>query len=370
MRTVNEKLCDESIAHALFLSRYSNYTANRMVKILNKSDADLTARLLVALDDLNPSSFTVRLLESKLASVREVNRLAVSAMESVLLDELSIFSGYETGFQYELFELLLPDAVLRKYSLARVTEEQVYAAAVAKPFQGRLLSDWAENIESDRLTRIINTVRKGYLQGDTNEQIARQVRGTKTHGYKDGAIQVSRANVVSITKTAISHFASVARNKFAENNADILDYKKWLSTLDTKTSTDCRFRDQLKYTLDGKPIDHKIPYLSGPGRIHFCCRSLEILVTKSWRDLGIDIDEMDAGTRASMDGQVPSNTTYGEWLQRQPYQRQVKVLGETRARLMRDGNLRCDEFYSDRGEWLTLEQLRAINEKKFEVAGL
>ena len=47
MQTVNERLRDESIAHAVWISRYSTGVAARMVKILNDSDAELTARLLV-----------------------------------------------------------------------------------------------------------------------------------------------------------------------------------------------------------------------------------------------------------------------------------------------------------------------------------
>ncbi len=48
MQTVNERLRDESIAHAVWISRYSTGVAARMVKILNDSDAELTARLLIA----------------------------------------------------------------------------------------------------------------------------------------------------------------------------------------------------------------------------------------------------------------------------------------------------------------------------------
>lgn len=54
MQTVNERLRDESIAHAVWISRYSTGVAARMVKTLNDSDAELTARLLVALDSLDP----------------------------------------------------------------------------------------------------------------------------------------------------------------------------------------------------------------------------------------------------------------------------------------------------------------------------
>ncbi|EPF0539232.1 hypothetical protein ACSQHD_003143 [Yersinia enterocolitica] len=370
MATINERLRDEAIAHSLFQSRYGAGVARKMVKVLNESDAELSARLIVALDEVNPNSVTVKRLESLLASVREVNKQAVDAMYVSLSDELLDFAKHEAGYQLGLFDSLLPGPVLNRFPLASITQEQVYAAAMAQPFQGRLLRDWAENIEADRMTRIINTVKNGYLAGDTVEQMARKVRGTRAKNYQDGAIEAGRKNVTAVVKTAVTHMAAVARDKFADNNSNIIDTKQWLSTLDNKTSHDCIIRDRLKYTLEGKPIGHMVPYLQGPGRIHFCCRSMETLITKSWREMGIDIDEMDEGTRASMDGQVPAGTTYGEWLQRQSYRRQVQVLGETRARLMKDGGMRTDEFFTDKGEWLTLQQLRDIDGRAFSDVGL
>lgn len=367
---LNEKLRDETIAHGIFVSRYATGTANRMVKVLNQSDAELTARLLVAMDELPRESFTVNRLEALLGSVRQINRQAVTAMSADLADELLSFAKHEAGYQQSLFDSLLPGAALRAYPLTAVTPDMVYAAAMSQPFQGRLLSEWAGNLEVDRLARLSNTVRSGYLLGDTTESIARKVRGIASNGYQDGALQVSRANAASITKTAVNHVASVARRSFADANGDIIDSKQWLSTLDNKTSHTCIIRDRLKYTLDDKPIGHKVPYLQGPGRIHFCCRSMETFVTKSWQEMGIDADEMDAGTRASMDGQVAADTTYGEWLQRQSFARQVQVLGETRARLMRDGGMRAVEMFSDKGEWLTLERLREIDSRAFEDANI
>lgn len=67
------------------------------MKILNDSDAELTARLLVALDSLDPSSFTVTRLESLLASVREVNRTAINSMFTSLSGELNELAIYEVG---------------------------------------------------------------------------------------------------------------------------------------------------------------------------------------------------------------------------------------------------------------------------------
>lgn len=370
MMTANDRLSDESLAHAIWISRYSTGVASRMMKLLNDSDAELTARLLVAMDTLDANSFTVSRLESLLVSVRALNHEAVQAMYAGLSAELQELAKHEAGFQLSLFQFAIPDDVLALHPLVGISPDAVYAAAMAQPFQGRLLSEWADNLEADRMTRISNTVRQGFLLGDTTEQIARKVRGHANRGYQDGALQMSRTNAGSIAKTAVGHLASTARQSFATANDDILKGKQWLSTLDNRTSKDCRIRDRLKYTLDNKPIGHKVPYLQGPGKIHFCCRSVETYILKSSEELGIKIGEIKDSSRASMDGQVPADTDYQGWFSRQSFTRQSQIVGETRARLIRDGGMSPDEFYTDKGEWLTLDQLRERDEQAFRNAGI
>jgi hypothetical protein len=48
--------------------------------------------------------------------------------------------------------------------------------------------------------------------------------------------------------------------------------------------------------------------------------------------------------RASMDGQVAGDTNYQEWFSRQSFDRQKQIVGEKRARLIRDGGMSPDEF--------------------------
>jgi len=370
MSTSNQVLRDEHIAHAIWISRFGTGVANRVVNILNQSDAELTARLIVAMDGMDAQSFTVTRLEALLASVRVTNAAAIRAMQTGLTDELQQLAQHEAGYQLSLFEHAIPDSVLALHPLTGIHPDTLYAAAMAQPFQGRLLSEWASNLESDRMTRISNTVRQGFLLGNTTEQIARKIRGQANNGYQDGALQVSRANAASIAKTAVGHLASTARNSFASANDDIIKGKQWLSTLDNRTTPTCRIRDRLKYTLDNKPIGHKIPYLQGPGKIHFCCRSTETYILKSAQELGIGIKEIPPSARASMDGQVPGDTDYQSWFARQSYDRQKQIVGEKRARLIRDGGMKPDEFYSDKGEWLTLDQLKDRDNDAFTKAGI
>lgn len=358
MATVNEILQEASVDHAVNLQQYSLGVVRRIISLLNRVDADLAAALLDALSRMPAESFTVERLEELLASVRDLNSQAYAAAFGELGTELQALAGQEVAQQLELFQTALPRPVLVHFPLARVTPAQAYAAAMSRPFQGRLLRDWAKTVETGRMTAIRNAIRVGYIEGKTVAQIVSEIRGTRTNNYADGVLQRPRNELATIVRTAISHTAATARDEFVAANDDLISAVRWVSTLDTKTSAQCRIRDQLRYTAKAhRPIGHRIPWLQGPGRLHFSCRSTDVPVTKSWRELGIPIDEMTASERASMDGQVPADMDYGEWLRRQPAARQDQVLGVERARMFREG-ASLESFYSPTGQWLTLEQMR------------
>jgi len=365
-RSGNDRLQDETIAHGLYVTRYGTGVARRMVTLLNRMDAELAARLLVLLEGKRADTYSARRLASLLAGVRDLNQQAYEPVNAALMRELTRYADYETGYQFDLFSSLIPGQVLKHVPLQSIVPEQVYAAAVAQPFQGRLLKEWGKKLESDRLEKITSAVRTGFLQGETVEQIVKRVAGTPQLKRQDGVINASRRDLAVVTRTAVNHVAATARQEFAQANSDIVKAKQWSSTLDTHTSQWCIIRDRKLYSLDGKPLGHAIPYLRGPGKIHFCCRSCEILITKSWEELQIASGELSSATRASMDGQVPSHTSYAEWLVRQPYARQEQVLGVTRARMLRDGKITVPEMFNDAGEFLTLDELRRVDASAFE----
>ncbi|SQI39294.1 Uncharacterised protein [Providencia alcalifaciens] len=87
MKSVNERLRDELIAHTLFSGRYSTGVARRMINALNEFDAELTASLIVALDDdtIDVNGFTARRLESLLSSVKAINKRAIDSAFTLLI---------------------------------------------------------------------------------------------------------------------------------------------------------------------------------------------------------------------------------------------------------------------------------------------
>jgi hypothetical protein len=371
MPTVNELLADAVVSHSINLQQYSSGVIRRIIGLLNKVDEDLASALLSAVERMPRESFTVERLEKVLSSVRSLNTAAYEAVSKELKPTLKAFSEYEANYQHRLFERVIPDEIQARFAVASVSGEQAYAAAMSRPFQGRLLKSWMEKLEEDRLNILRNAVRVGFVEGKTTDEIVRSVRGTRANGYADGQINRSRHELMTVVRTAIGHTAAVTRGNFIKANEDLVAKVEWDSTLDSKTTPQCRVRDKKQYTAVGhKPIGHKIPWLGGPGKIHWSCRSAEKPIVKGWRELGFDIDELSPGTRASMDGQVSSDVDYGDWLQRQSAARQDQVVGVIRGRLMRSGELPFDSFYSPRGEWLTIDQLREREAAAFERVGL
>ena len=371
MPTVNEKLQSASISHQVDLQHYSNAEVAKIIALLNRVDADLAAQLAAALERLGPDRFTVQYLETILGSVRELNAQAYASVAQQLTTDLEALAEYELTYQQQLFTATIPAPVLSEVPLVATSLAQVRAAAFSRPFQGRLLSEWLTDVESGRAALIRDSIRIGIVEGQTNDQIVRRIMGLRSNGYEDGLLNRSRRDIEAVVRTAVSHVAQGARDAFYQANDDMVKGVKWLSTLDGRTSEPCRLRDGLEYTNEThRPIGHSVPWLSGPGRLHWQCRSTSTPIIKAWEELGLTAEEIGEGTRASMDGQVPESTTYGDWLKGQPAARQDEVLGPTRGKLFRSGGLELDRFYNDKGKYLTLDELRDRDAQAFERVGI
>jgi hypothetical protein len=81
-------------------------------------------------------------------------------------------------------------------------------------------------------------------------------------------------------------------------------------------------------------------------------------ILKSWQEMGIDLSEAPLSTRATLDGQIPENITYQEWLKKKPREFVEEILGKTKAKLFLDGNMPVDKFFDSSGIEYTLEALK------------
>lgn len=355
MATSNQKILDGEISHSIGLIRLQNNIVRKVIALLNRTDADLFDKLISKLETL-PNNPSVQRIDEQLEAVRKINAKAYKVITDDLDVELSALSAYELDYQLNLFEAALPVAV----DFVKPDPRQVYAATLSRPFQGKLLSEWMQGLEADKANRIRDAVRIGVVEGTPIPQIVKAIRGTKALNYQDGIIEINRRNAEAIVRTAVNHTANYARESLYDENADLIKGVMWVSTLDSRTTEICQARDGKIYPVNkgARPP------------AHIGCRSTTTPVLKSWRELGIDADEANESTRASIDGQTPESTTYQSWLKAKPASFQDEVLGKTKGKLFRDGGLTLDRFVNDKGHVYTLDELKQRDKSAFERAGL
>ena len=110
-----------------------------------------------------------------------------------------------------------------------------------------------------------------------------------------------------------------------------------------------------------QPINgNDLPWNGGVPR-HWNCRSIEIALMKTLRQMGIDMDEPDPGQRASATGPISAKTTFGDFLKMLGPAYQDETLGPGRAALFRAGKLTPRDLVDMSGRPLTLEKLKALH---------
>jgi len=103
-------------------------------------------------------------------------------------------------------------------------------------------------------------------------------------------------------------------------------------------------------------VDEDESYVAKGFVVHNC-RCTRIPVTKSWRELGLNIDDLPPGTRATMNGMIPGRVTFKDWFPKQPAAVQMEILGKKRYQYYKEGKIGIDQFATNTRVF-TIKQLR------------
>lgn len=177
---------------------------------------------------------------------------------------------------------------------------------------------------------------------------------------EQGILKASAANARALVHSSVQAVANAARLASFQQNADLIECLVWLSTLDSHTCLLCAMRDLQEYTLDGQePINHTHEWGGGPGAIHFSCRCVLSTRTKSFADLGIELDEPGESTRPSDGGAVSSKMNFASFLASKDKAWRAEYLGPGRAEMYEAGKITLNDLMNLKGRKLTLEELQA-----------
>lgn len=227
--------------------------------------------------------------------------------------------------------------------------------------EGAPSSAWWQSQNADTQFKFARQVRSGLAAGETNQQIIARIVGKQG---VPGVMDTVRRNVTALVQTSVQAVANDARRNTYKSNDDIVKGIQQVSTLDSHTSLTCVAYSGCQWDLDFNPIGKKkLPYKGGTPR-HFNCRSIEIPLTKTFREMGIDIDEPKPTTRASDEGPIAADTTFEGFLGRKTKAYQDEMLGEGRAELWRAGKITLRDLVNGEGRPRTLQELNELVKRK------
>ncbi len=391
--TANDLFFDALIRHQIGLLRLSGSIRNEVIGLLNATEQDINEQIRSRLSGGRGlgSPARVRAMNQLIATINASRLKSWREVNEVWVRDMNELSKLEPVFTDGLLKTAVPVTLETVIPATALLESLV----VTMPFEGRVLAGWSANVSSSDIQRIDAQIRIGMVQGESSQQIARRVVGSASLNGKDGATQIARNQAAAITRTAVNAYSNAARRAYYVANEDIFRNELYVATLDSRTTPICR-------SLDGEVF----PLGEGPlPPLHFNCRSLRIAVidnnfigkrpAKTSTEKGL-LREFTAqqgikgvssraalpfGTKGKFDafsrtrireltGQVPAKTTYQEWLGRQSAQFQDDVLGVTKGRLFRRGDLPLDRFVNRNGDELTLSQLATRDRQAFIDAGL
>lgn len=312
---------DAVTRHSIFVERLKARAVNEVMELVDPLGIKVSDEVLRSnLENLNRRQ--VQQLQTRIA---RIIRDGYGPINDLINQELFDFGAYEGEWQPDMLEKT--ELVIDP---GTASDADIWAAVNAEPFEGRFLKGWLAGLSVGSQQRVREVITQGYADGLSAAQVARQIVGTRR---RPGVWNKSRNGAATMVRTAFTHTATVARDLTYDENPTIRK-EQHLSILDGRTTPICRALDGRIFVRGSKVSKRLQPPL------HPACRSTRQPVTGKNAD--------------AAEGRV----TYQQWLAKQPAALQDDILGPTRGRLFRSGDITLDRFVDESGQQYTLEQLR------------
>nr|DAR99669.1 MAG TPA: minor capsid protein [Caudoviricetes sp.] len=327
MKSFNDLIAELEVARSLLHERIKNGLNRKVAKFYDEMIADLQAQILRKKNITRNLAKTIEDLKAALSTPDFSDEF-----QAIAQDEVKHLREYNKLAGFVLFSHILPQSAVD--SLINTTL-----------LEGATVKAWNKGLNIDQKARLEREIKIGVSLGETNELLAARVARALNKNKRDAA---------SIAVTAAGATVSAVRQKFFEANADVIKAYKYQATLDTRTSALCRAYDGLMWDTNYEPIGHSYPFRQPRINTHFNCRSTIIPVIKGADEL----KNVSPATRSSMNGYVPQDINFNDWLKTQSPEVVEKTLGKGRAELFLQGKITMRDLITQQGRELNLTQLK------------
>lgn len=300
------------------------------------------ARALAILDELSDLTLGI-----KAVLHNSILDIAATAGASSYLAHNSILS----------FDGRVPD-----FNYVSLTADQLKTALTGTPVGGKLLNEWLMTNYDSKIEGIRQEVMTGLLKGDDYRQFTSRLQGE---------FGLAREDAVSLARTYVQSVNVGAMENLYEANADIIKGWKWTAALESGYKKTGRGTCLRCAVLDGTVYKEKEP--RPPMPLHIRCRCVWLPELISWKQLGLDIPEMEeayrpytirpdksigVGGRRTIIEHGFYGEDYAEWMKTRSESFRRDLVGPRRLELLKSGQKDFKDLVDHQtGKLLTLQEL-------------
>jgi hypothetical protein len=354
-----EEILDDTLKLHHRIEQRGNQLAKEMVEVLEASRVSILGKLSRLQDKILKGEY-----QDEPASRRKALLTAQKTEIERLLEDIYVEVGEKIREAGEdviqaagaSTTATMNAALGLSVSFAKLPKDAVTSWFEMSQVEGLLVNDWLKKLEQLAVDRIVSSGRQAMVEGLGAQATARLMRQKGIEGSVPG--------LNGLARTWLQSAAHYAKEEVIKRDFDdfVVGWK-YSATLDRRTCLVCGPTDGRIFKKDeSRPV---LPR-------HWACRCVYIPLPPTWRELGIDKDEMEEGTRPAVkhsgrtvhhrDGStstkfkvesvehVPQSLTYQAWMKRQVEKDPdfVKsVLGKTRFELFKAGKLELKNMSAD-----------------------
>jgi len=330
---MNNPLLDSFIKHQINIDRFSNYEAQRLLKILDQ--AIIQAKDIVS--KTNGIETKAR-YERVLSNMRTLSGMLNEKLYEIIESDFKGLARIETQF---ISKVLKANGITVNLEMPPV--EKLWAAASNDNYADthEKFKDYINGLSKCFYETWSTNIRAGWLNGMTAAQITRNVLGSVDNINLDAKEMKKLRNSLKMnSKTMIAEMATTARHETYNANSSLFSGYRYIGVLDDRQCLLCGSMDQRLFKTLGD-----MPHLPQ----HRSCRCIALPEVRGLENYDPD------DTRAAMDGPEKASTSYADWLAKQDAETQKDILGKSRYELYKNG-LPITKFI-DNGKMIKLKDL-------------
>jgi len=340
-----------------FLDQYENQELKAIQKYINQAKKNITRRLQGSVSLYLEESIDPNRAE---ALINELNKMTVG-VKAQLGEDIEDIASFSLAESLKVHEDILSfGGRVSAYNFLKVSPEQV-KSIVQTPVGGYKLKNWVNRVFDYPLQdQIKQDIAAGMFEGAPYKNIINRV--------EDG-FNVTRREAITLVRTTTQTANVTAQEMVYKNNRKIVEKVKWSSALENGHKSGkgiciaCAALDGNIYVLDDHPECPKHPR----------CRCILIPVTKTWRELWLDMDEIGETYRPYTLREVKNVDTggnrkiieigrhkgdYASWFEKQSAKIQKNTLGPKRFELFKDDKINFKDLVNPRtGDLILLKEL-------------